>query len=101
MPGFVLRLVLPVLILVFAAEVLADEITLKNGDRVSGKIVSQTGEAIVVETGVCEPAANSLSKVSLGAGRATGWTIRRGSGPPSERRRSRRYWTSSESGPGW
>ncbi|MDM7923491.1 MAG: DUF481 domain-containing protein [Pyrinomonadaceae bacterium] len=50
MPGLVLRLLLPVLILVFAAEVFAEEIMLKNGDRVSGKIVSQTGEAIVVET---------------------------------------------------
>ena len=54
----------------------------------------------MVETGVGEPAANSASNVAFGAGRTTGWIVRFGSGPPSAARRSTRYWTSSECGPG-
>jgi hypothetical protein len=58
-------------------------------------------KTIVVETGVSEPAANSLSTPSAGAGRGCERTTRLGIEPPSALRRSRRYWTSSESGPGW
>ena len=58
-------------------------------------------KTIVVETAVSEPAANSLSTVSAGFASGLDRTIRLGISPPSARRRSRRYWTSSESGPGW
>lgn len=50
MPRLVSWLVLPVLVFSSTLRVFADELTLKNGDRVSGKIVSQTGEAVVIET---------------------------------------------------
>ena len=33
-----------------AFQAFANEVTLKNGDRVSGKIISRTDEAIVIET---------------------------------------------------
>jgi putative salt-induced outer membrane protein len=43
-------LVSPLLMLSLFANALADEVVLKNGDRVSGKIVSQTEEEVVIET---------------------------------------------------
>jgi hypothetical protein len=58
-------------------------------------------KTIVVETGVSEPPSNSLSTFSEGFGSGLARTIRFGISPPSAFRRSRRYWTSSESGPGW
>jgi putative salt-induced outer membrane protein len=39
-----------IVLIVAAVPTLANEITLKNGDRVSGKIVSRTDEAVVIET---------------------------------------------------
>jgi hypothetical protein len=58
-------------------------------------------KTIVVETGVSDPPANSLSTASAGAGSGFERTIRFGISPPSARRRSRRYSTSSDFGPGW
>lgn len=43
-------LVSPLLILSLISSAFADEVMLKNGDRVSGKIVSQTDEGVVIET---------------------------------------------------
>jgi hypothetical protein len=58
-------------------------------------------KTIVVETGVELPAANSWSTAGDGAGSGVARTTRLGMEPPRARRRSRRYWTTSESGPGW
>ena len=58
-------------------------------------------KTIVVETAVSEPPANSASIVAAGFGSGAFRTARRGTKPPRALRRSRRYWTSSESGPGW
>lgn len=45
------RLMLPVLLFSFVLRVTANEaVTLKNGDRVSGKIVEQSDEAVTIET---------------------------------------------------
>jgi putative salt-induced outer membrane protein YdiY len=44
------RLLLPALSLFFATSIFASEITLKNGDRVSGKIVEESDAAVVLET---------------------------------------------------
>ena len=59
-------------------------------------------KTIVVETG-CRRAGRELGvDRRLRARAAAGArTTRFGSGPPSARRRSMRYWTSSDSGPGW
>ena len=70
-----------------------------SGSRM--RFLSIRVKAIVVDTGVEEPAANSASNEGFTSGNTTGWTRRTGSVPPSARRRSWRYWTSSESGPGW
>lgn len=43
-------LLLPLLSLSLFANAFADEVMLKNGDRVSGKIVSQSDEGVVIET---------------------------------------------------
>ena len=59
-------------------------------------------KTIVVETGVWLPAGEL--GVDLGRGRraaASFRTTRLGIGPPSARRRSMRYSTSSDFGPGW
>lgn len=44
------RLLVSVLILSFVVQGFASEVTLKNGDRVSGKIVEETDEAVIIET---------------------------------------------------
>ena len=44
------RLLIPVLLLSIVPQALASEITLKNGDRVSGKIVEQSDESVTLET---------------------------------------------------
>lgn len=41
---------LPVILFLSVIRIAAGEVTLKNGDRVSGKIVEQTEESIVIET---------------------------------------------------
>lgn len=46
----VLRLTLPTIFLFLATSIFASEITLKNGDRVSGKIVEESDGAVVLET---------------------------------------------------
>lgn len=48
--NFSRRLTAPLLIAVFAMQAFASEVTLKNGDRVSGTIVEQSDDAVVVET---------------------------------------------------
>lgn len=48
--NFSRRLAAPLLIAAFAMQAFASEVTLKNGDRVSGNIVERTEEAVVVET---------------------------------------------------
>ena len=58
-------------------------------------------KTIVVETGVWLPPANSASTSGPGFGSGFERTIRFGSGPPSAFRRSIRYSTSSDFGPGW
>ena len=58
-------------------------------------------KTIVVETGVWLPASNSLSTASPGAGSGVARTTRLGIAPPSARRRSIRYSTSGDVGPGW
>ena len=71
-----------------------------SGSRM--RLRSRRVNTIVVETAVVLPDANSLSTAALGlAAAAATRTTRRGSGPPSSLRRSWRYCTSSESGPGW
>ncbi|MGE3170823.1 MAG: hypothetical protein AB7N31_18310 [Pyrinomonadaceae bacterium] len=50
MRNFSRRLTAPLLIAVFAMQAIASEVTLKNGDRVSGTIVEQSEDAVVVET---------------------------------------------------
>lgn len=45
------RLMLPILLFSFVVHAVANEaVTLKNGDRVSGKIVEETEEAVTIET---------------------------------------------------
>ena len=58
-------------------------------------------KTIVVDTGVWLPLSNSASTSGAGAGSGFDRTTRFGISPPSATRRSRRYWTSSDSGPGW
>ena len=53
----------------------------RSGSRIRFRSIRV--KAIVVETAVREPAANSASKVGLGAGSSMPGTIRFGSGPPS------------------
>ncbi len=38
------------LVVVFAREVFADQITLKNGDRITGTIVSSDAKTLVIKT---------------------------------------------------
>ena len=58
-------------------------------------------KTIVVDTAVELPAANSWSTSGAGAGNGFERTSRLGISPPSALRRSRRYSTSSDFGPGW
>ncbi len=58
-------------------------------------------KTIVVETSRSEPVSNSFQKPASGSGSASLRALRLGSGPPSARRRSRRYCTSSLVSPGW
>jgi hypothetical protein len=58
-------------------------------------------KTIVVENGRIRPPANSWSTAAGGFGSGAFRTTRFGTKPPRALRRSRRYWTSSESGPGW
>lgn len=51
MKKFYQRLLLPILLVSFALQVVAGEaVTLKNGDRVSGKIVEESEETVTIET---------------------------------------------------
>ncbi len=46
-----MRLLLPILLFSFVLNAVANEaVTLKNGDRVSGKIVEESEEAVTIET---------------------------------------------------
>lgn len=45
-----LRLLLPILLFSLVVRVSADDVTLKNGDRVSGKIIEESEEAVTIET---------------------------------------------------
>jgi len=48
---FYKRLLLPILLFSFVVQAVANEaVTLKNGDRVSGKIVEESEEAVTIET---------------------------------------------------
>ena len=59
-------------------------------------------KTIVVETGVVAAGGElGVDRRLPARAAARPRTVRCGSGPPSARRRSMRYWTSSESGPGW
>jgi hypothetical protein len=58
-------------------------------------------KTIVVDTGVWLPPANSASMAGGGSGSGALRTRRFGISPPSALRRSIRYSTSGESGPGW
>ena len=44
------RLLLPILLTSFVAHAFGNEVTLKNGDRLSGKIVEESEESVVIET---------------------------------------------------
>jgi putative salt-induced outer membrane protein YdiY len=44
------RLLLPILLFSFVVRVSANEVTLKNGDRLSGKIVEESEEAVTIKT---------------------------------------------------
>ncbi|HEX6278537.1 MAG TPA: DUF481 domain-containing protein [Pyrinomonadaceae bacterium] len=44
------RLLLPVLLFSLSISALGNEVTLKNGDRLSGKIVEESDESVVIET---------------------------------------------------
>lgn len=62
-------LLLPLLIASSNFTVLADEVMLKNGDRVSGKIVSKSDETIVIETpyaGKITIASSHVDKIASG-----------------------------------
>lgn len=51
MKNFYKRLMLPILLFSFVLQAFANEaVTLKNGDRVSGKIVEESEEAVTIET---------------------------------------------------
>jgi putative salt-induced outer membrane protein YdiY len=50
MKNFWSRLLLPLVILSLVFRVAANEVTLKNGDRLSGKIVEESAEAVTIET---------------------------------------------------
>ncbi|MEQ1761897.1 MAG: DUF481 domain-containing protein [Pyrinomonadaceae bacterium] len=51
MKNFYKRLLLPILLFSFVLNAVANEaVTLKNGDRVSGKIVEESEEAVTIET---------------------------------------------------
>ena len=50
------------LITVFASAALADQITLKNGDRLSGAIVSGDGKNPVNQDGVCRRRYHSVGR---------------------------------------
>lgn len=65
------RLFVPVMILSIVSHALAGEITLKNGDRVSGKIVGETDESVTVETeyaGTIRIARKHIEKIADQAG---------------------------------
>lgn len=50
MKRFYSRLLLPILLFSFVVQAVANEVTLKNGDRLSGKIVEESDEAVTIET---------------------------------------------------
>jgi hypothetical protein len=49
-----LSLLLPLAALLAAAPAFADEVTLKTGERITGRIVDKSTEAIVIETATAE-----------------------------------------------
>ncbi len=60
--------------LLLSATVFADQITLKSGDRLSGKIVAQDDEKVVLQTdfaGTLTIAKSSVEKISIEAAKST------------------------------
>ncbi len=71
--------IVPILLLISTVTILADEITLKNGDRLTGKIVDLDGSNITLETefaGKIKIDASHIDSVSLVEG-ATPTTVKK------------------------
>ncbi len=62
---------------------------------------SRTNAIVVAMACLPDPARSSSYIFSSGSVISTGWTRRMGTPPPSARRRSRRYASTSLSSPGW
>ncbi|MBA2379945.1 MAG: hypothetical protein H0V76_10280, partial [Blastocatellia bacterium] len=66
MPKILCWLLIPLLFINATAAVIDEELTLKNGDRLSGKIISRTDQAVVLETayaGKITIAASHIEKI--------------------------------------